>query len=79
MLLLDEATASVNGEVDAFIQRVIRANFSGSTIMTIAHCLNTIMDSIKAGRTSHERLLIKCILFFSSFNDIMAQAYSALS
>lgn len=44
LLVMDEATASIDGETDAFIQQMLRTRFPDTTQITVAHRLNTIMD-----------------------------------
>ncbi|KAL7712918.1 Canalicular multispecific organic anion transporter [Entamoeba marina] len=45
VLIMDEATASIDIQTDVLIQEMVRKNFTDCTVLTIAHRLHSIMDS----------------------------------
>lgn len=45
LVILDEATSNIDAATDLEMQRVIREEFDGCTIISIAHRLETIMDA----------------------------------
>ena len=72
IVILDEATASVDPENEALIQRAIYALTKGKTLIVIAHRLSTIVDADKivvveqgriVGQGKQEALLANCPLY----------------
>jgi len=57
IVILDEATANIDVVTEQKIQRLIATEFEGCTVITIAHRLNTIMQSDKVMVLSFGRII----------------------
>ena len=57
ILVMDEATSSVDWNTDRLIQETVRERFNKSTVLIIAHRLNTIIDTDKVMVLSKGELL----------------------
>uniref|UniRef100_A0ABI7WGZ3 Multidrug resistance-associated protein 1-like n=1 Tax=Felis catus TaxID=9685 RepID=A0ABI7WGZ3_FELCA len=78
ILILDEATASIDFETDNLVQTTVRKEFSDCTILTIAHRLHSIIDSdrvlvLDSGRITEfgtpQNLICKKGLFFEMLTE----------
>ncbi|KND00120.1 uncharacterized protein SPPG_04462 [Spizellomyces punctatus DAOM BR117] len=74
ILVMDEATASVDAQADQLIQRSIKTHFANATVLSIAHRLNTIAD--------FDRVLVLdngCRAEFDSPHNLLARPESLFS
>ena len=80
IVILDEATASIDPENEAVIQRAISNLTRGKTLIVIAHRLGTVADADNivvidhgriAGQGRQEELLRKCPLYARMWNTYL--------
>ncbi|KAJ5499877.1 ABC transporter integral membrane type 1 [Penicillium expansum] len=57
IIIMDEATSSVDSETDALMQTVIRTHFKNQTVIAIVHKLHTILDFDKVALMENGKIV----------------------
>eukprot|EP00953_Heterococcus_sp_UTEX-ZZ885_P030604 16163-Heterococcus_DN1.PRE.4 len=79
ILVMDEASSSIDTNTDNLIQQTVRREFADCTVLSIAHRLATIADSdrilvVQDGRVSEFDTLANCVDSGSGSNTITSTA-----